>query len=68
MDYSIRLRTPEDDLADMRAELKTLVTPPMSAPDPRHARWRREPTITVRRGEKLIRVPVSQASQLADGA
>lgn len=68
MDFSIRLRTPEDDLVDMRAEPKMLVTPPTSVPDPRYAKWRREPTVVVRRGEKLIRVPVSQISQLADGA
>jgi hypothetical protein len=68
MDFSIRLRTADDVLAEKRTELKAIVTSPTSAPDPRHAQWRREPTVVVRRGAKLIRVPVSQVSQLADGA
>lgn len=68
MDFSIRLRTADDDLAEMRAELQAIVTPSTSAPDPRHARWRREPTVVVRRGDKLIRVPALQITLLADGA
>jgi hypothetical protein len=63
MDFSIRLRTAEDDLAEKRAELKTLITQAQTPP-----RQRRGATTAVRRGDKLVRIPASQVSQPCDGA
>jgi hypothetical protein len=63
MDFSIRLRTAEDDLAEKRAEMKTLITP---AQKPN--RSLRGSTTVVRRGDKLVRIPASQVSQSCDGA
>jgi hypothetical protein len=63
MDFSIRLRTAEDELAEKRVEMKTLITP---AQKPN--RSLRGPTTVVRRGDKLVRIPASQVSQSCDGA
>jgi hypothetical protein len=63
MDCSIRLRTVDDDLAEKRAELKTLITPAHKPNRPL-----RGTTTVVRRGDKLVRIPASQVSQSCDGA
>lgn len=63
MDCSIRLRTADDDLAEKRADLKTLVTPVQKL-----GRQKQASTVVVRRGDKLVRVPVSQANYSCDGA
>jgi hypothetical protein len=43
MDFSIRLRTAEDDLADKRAALKALITPPTLAIAGRQERGTKQP-------------------------
>jgi hypothetical protein len=53
MDFSIRLRTAEDDLAEKRAALMQLVTPAKAG------RQDREPKAATRRAVKLIHVPAA---------
>jgi hypothetical protein len=70
MDQSIRLRRPEDGPSPYCAQsAHSLHSGPETVPDPLNSSRRgHEPSITIRRGGKVIRVPASQVNLPADGA